>query len=409
MSSWDEPGRDFAALSHADRLDLLAMVQRDQARLDAARARLLAAIELNPDRSAPDAETDKRYDREEVACVLRVAAGTARGRMPDAADLVSRYPATLAALERGEISYWHALRLVEAGVHRSDPVMAAVEQRVLPRAPEQTVSEFKRSITRALARLDPLPAQEQQARSVALRRVVFMPREDGTSDLWAEGLPAAQAAAMESRVRELAGQWKGSDERTSDQRQADALIALVLGAGDPARAALRPTVNVVIAASTLLGLDGQPADLDGRPVPAALARALAGDPSGTWRRLLTDENNRLVDVSAGTYTPPVNMARLVRLQQPTCVFPGCGRKAINCELDHRRAWLDGGPTSPHNLQPLCPRHHHLKHEAGWRVSRAPDGSTVWTSPTGRIFRKPPDDHLPRDTTLDPTDEGQAAA
>jgi hypothetical protein len=361
MAGWENADRDYAALSHDQRLDLLATMQRDQARLDAARTRLLAAIELNPQRGGSAAELDKRYDRDEVGCVLGVASGTARSRMLEAAELVTRYPATLALLEAGQIGYWHALRLVEAGLARSDAVMAAVEQRVLARAPEQSISEFKRAITRALASLDPITAEQRRATAIECRRIAFCPREDGTTDLWAGNLPSAQAAAMQARIHELARSWKGADGRSGEQREADALIALVLGNGDPTRSALKPNVNVVVSLSTLLSLDQQAGLVDGTPIPAALARALAFDPTGTWRRLLTDENNRLVDVTAASYQPPANMARLVRLQQPTCVFPRCNRKAVNCELDHRIAWADGGPTSPRNLQPLCPRHHHLKH------------------------------------------------
>jgi hypothetical protein len=175
----------------------------------------------------------------------------------------------------------------------------------------------------------------------------------------------------------------------------------VLGNGDPQQAQVKPTVNVVVALSTLLGADEQPGELDGEPIPAPIARALASDPSGTWRRLLTDPNNHLVDLTAHTYTPPANMARLVRLQQPHCVFPTCRQPARTCELDHRTPWADGGTTTPANLQPLCPRHHHLKHEAGWTVTRQPDGSYLWTTPTGRTYRKPPEHHLPTDTTHPP--------
>jgi hypothetical protein len=214
---------------------------------------------------------------------------------------------------------------------------------------------------------------------------------------------------MQARIHELARSWKGADGRSGEQREADALIALVLGNGDPTRSALKPNVNVVVSLSTLLSLDQQAGLVDGTPIPAALARALAFDPTGTWRRLLTDENNRLVDVTAASYQPPANMARLVRLQQPSCVFPRCNRTAVTCELDHRIARADGGPTSPRNLQPLCPRHHHLKHEAGWHLIRQPDGTTTWTSPTGRTYTDPPPDHIPRDTTTDPPEQGQAAA
>ncbi|MDQ6851276.1 MAG: HNH endonuclease, partial [Actinomycetota bacterium] len=70
-------------------------------------------------------------------------------------------------------------------------------------------------------------------------------------------------------------------------------------------------------------------------------------------------------------------------------------------LDHITAWEDGGTTNPANLHPLCPRHHHAKHQAGWHVQRDDDTSaTERTSPTGRRYQKPPDPY-PIDTTLDP--------
>jgi hypothetical protein len=49
------------------------------------------------------------------------------------------------------------------------------------------------------------------------------------------------------------------------------------------------------------------------------------------------------------------------------------------------AWEDGGNTDPANLHALCSRHHHLKHEAGWRYETTADGDTVWTSPTGHVY------------------------
>jgi hypothetical protein len=68
----------------------------------------------------------------------------------------------------------------------------------------------------------------------------------------------------------------------------------------------------------------------------------------------------------------------------------CRRRGARCEIDHITPF-DGTNTIAANLQCLCPRHHHLKHEAGWHVARAPDGTTHWTTPTGRKYDKPPDE------------------
>jgi 5-methylcytosine-specific restriction endonuclease McrA len=149
---------------------------------------------------------------------------------------------------------------------------------------------------------------------------------------------------------------------------------------------MRPSVQVTVALSTLLGLDEQPGDLDGSgPIPATLARRIAADPSGTWRRLVTDETGRLLDYGRNTYRPPKDLTEHVIARDRTCRFPNCNRKAGRCEIDHRRPWEQGGTTNRANLDALCSRHHHGKHQAGWRPKRLPDGTIEWTSPTGHKY------------------------
>jgi hypothetical protein len=262
-------------------------------------------------------------------------------------------------------------------------------------------------VRRAVLAVDPREAEQRQADAAAQRRVVFSPQDNAVVELSAL-LPAAGAAALATRLQAEARRLKEVDRqsgitRSADQRRADALLALATGRADQA---MQPQVNVTVALSTLLGQDEQPGELDGYgPVPAALARTLAFDPTGSWRRLLTDEHGRLVDVTSDTYRPPAPIARLVRLQQQTCTFPGCRHRATNCELDHLVPWPRGA-TRATNLQPLCPRHHHLKHEVGWQPTKEPDGTTTWTSPSGHTYGRPPD-ALPRDTTTGPADSSAA--
>jgi hypothetical protein len=52
--------------------------------------------------------------REEVACLLRWSPGLTGTRMHEAADLIERLPNTLAGLEAGRFSAWHARSLLEA-------------------------------------------------------------------------------------------------------------------------------------------------------------------------------------------------------------------------------------------------------------------------------------------------------
>ena len=164
---------------------------------------------------------------------------------------------------------------------------------------------------------------------------------------------------------------------------------------------MRPTIQVSVALSTLLGLDEQPGELAGSgPIPAAVARRLAADPTGTWLRLVTDPIGKLVDYGRSTYRPPKDLADHVIARDRTCRFKHCARPACRCDLDHEKPWNRGGETNEANLNALCCRHHHLRHEAGWTPKRLPDGSIEWTSPTGHKYVEPPATY-PIDHTTDP--------
>ncbi len=179
---------------------------------------------------------------------------------------------------------------------------------------------------------------------------------------------------------------------------------------DPAltrRHGARPAVQLTVAASTLLGLDEQPAELAGYgPIPAAMARRIAKDDTGTWRRLLTDDHGRLLDYGSKTYRPPARLAAFIIARDQTCTFTSCTRPAVD---------LRPGPSDcrergrsrrvPGNLHPLCRRHHRCKHLAHWQPQRQPDGSTVWTSPTGHTYRTKP---RPLPTTVEPEARSPAA-
>jgi hypothetical protein len=149
---------------------------------------------------------------------------------------------------------------------------------------------------------------------------------------------------------------------------------------------LRPSIQVSVALSTLTGQDNQPAELDGHgPIPAALARRLADDPTGTWRRLVTDPLGKLIDYGRTVYKPPAALRDFIIARDRTCRFASCNRPACRCEIDHIVSWEDGGLTNEPGLQALCCRHHHFKHENDWTVERRADGTTIWTNPAGQTF------------------------
>lgn len=388
-----------ARLSHGGRLDAVRALERQIAWLQARQAALLERLA----RRAPSTldGLDKDWVREDVACALRIAPSVAGDRIQFARGLAER-GAMRNLMARGETTMGHARVLVEATYGLSDDVAAAVEAEVLPKASAQTVPSFRRSVRRAVLRHSPPRSQEQRHQeALGQRRVaVSWEGETGMGTLWAY-LPAEGLARVMAAVDGLATRVAAADERTSDQRRADALVQLAAQVPDSRLAAhqrLRPQVQVTVALSTLTGVDDQPGELAGcGPIPAAVARRIAGDPSGTWRRLVTDDLGRLLDYGPTTYRPPAALADHVMALDRTCVFPGCAVPARRTEIDHRVRWQDGGPTSAENLRCLCRRHHHLKDERGWRSRLLRDGGVEWRSPTGRQYIRPPN-RYPIDTT-----------
>ena len=238
--------------------------------------------------------------------------------------------------------------------------------------------------------------------------MVRTPVADGMSEIWML-LPDAGATTFMTAIDALARRVGCGDERTADQRRADAAVQLALNTlhgstSDelPREHGLRPSVQVTVALSTLLGLDEQPGELDGcGPIPASVARRIAADETGTWRRLVTDERGRLLDYGRSTYRPPKDLTEHVIARDRTCRFRNCNRQARHCDLDHEQPWEHGGQTSAQNLNAICSRHHHAKHEAGWQPKRGPDGSIEWTSPTGHTYVEEPSTY-PVDQTPEPS-------
>jgi hypothetical protein len=257
--------------------------------------------------------------------------------------------------------------------------------------------------------------QQDKHRSSAKNRGVWMrPDEHGmawvnvftTAPDAASIMTAVQARSDRTKImnRRKAGAGHDLDERSPDQRRVDALVELCLAdlaGNDTTWQGRKPAVQVTIAASTVFGLDDQPAELAGYgPIAAHLGRQLAADVTGSWRWVMHDERGCVIDISADSYRPPAGLRDFILARDRTCRFPGCGRLAVHSEIDHIQDRAKGGPTSKDNLEGGCLRHHHLKHEAGWTVHRTDDGTTVWIAPTGRRHEKPPD-VIPLDTTSQP--------
>lgn len=117
---------------------------------------------------------------------------------------------------------------------------------------------------------------------------------------------------------------------------------------------------------------------DGSPLPADMARRLAGY-SSTWTRILTDPaTGTPLDAKATSYTIPRSVRQTLTAQWLTCTVPGCTRRAETSEVDHIEPFNHdepdrGGLTRFGNLHSLCKLHHQAKTDNRFSVTMTDPG------------------------------------
>lgn len=394
---------DSIAGAQTERLgedELLAGVvgwERVQSWAAAAQARMMAAF---AERRARQGGAAEEFCGEEIAAALRVAPRTGTQRLDRALEFTSRLPATLAALERGDITLSKARVLAEETSHLPVEAVSVVEQRVLGEAPGKTPGQLRRAVKRAVLALDRESAAHREERAREERKVFVSPLPDGMAEFIAV-LPAVDAVGLYNRLDDLARSARDPGERRSmDQRRADALRDVLWGQAGPAA---RPLAQIVVTDATVIGVDQQSGELEGYgPITAAEARRIAAD--GIWQALRTDATGWITGGGRNTYRPSPALASYIRGRDGRCRFPGCGQPARNSDIDHTVAF-PVGETGPNNLEVLCRRHHRLKTDSdhrpdGWKVQQQQEGIISWTSPTGRRYLTRPR-RFPEETDPEP--------
>jgi hypothetical protein len=393
----------FEKLDDAGVVDAIADAARAQ---NAMCARELAAIGELYARRAPAEDADRfnwAVDGHEnvvaeVAAALGISRGRAAGRLRYAIALRERLPRVAEVFARGVIDF----RLMAAVVYRTelieDPMVIAELDAVVARhAPRWMRLSGPKAIERIdmwVARFDPAGLRGPGGRSDD-RYVEFVPAHPGLAGFYAQ-LHSTDGAALDRALDVLAATVCRDDPRTKRQRRADALGALasgldglrcLCGAPDCTAAQRSPGSSVVIhvlAEQAAVNGDSQaPAYLPGSgPIPAPLLRDLAATAK------IKPLPIALPEPEAG-YRPSAALAEFIRFRDLTCRFPDCDQPAEICDVDHTVPF-PLGPTHPSNLKLLCRYHHLLKTFYNrWHDRQEPDGTVVWTSPSGHTYTTKP--------------------
>ncbi|WP_448810398.1 DUF222 domain-containing protein [Agromyces bauzanensis] len=332
----------------------------------------------------------------ELATALVVPEAAASDLVADA-GVARRHPATLEALACGSIGLAQARSIFDALIGLPASAAAALEAAALEHAARQTNAALRRRLRSLRERLHPEPLDARHRAATAERRVVLEPAADGMAWL-SLFLEAERAQAIRNRLDTLAVA-AAEDHRTHAQRVLDAAADLLLAgsrtdhdgrpiAGD---AAIVPRVLVTVPVLTLLGHTDEPAELDGHgPIDADTARWLAAHGPSFQRILTHPETGAYLSYGRTSYRVPADLAGYLRVRDGGCRFPGCGRRAAGCDLDHTNDWAHDGQTRHDNLAHLCRKHHRLKHETRWRMTQEPGGIIRWTSPAGHHHTTQPE-------------------
>lgn len=243
-------------------------------------------------------------------------------------------------------------------------------------------------MTRTVLALEPQAAAERARTARQDRRVSIEPGQDAVG--WLNALlPTEDLAAIWQRLDGLSRAGAQDDERTLDQRRAEVLRDLLLTGTAASIPAVVPYVYVTASVETLLGLADLPGEVRGvGPLPAAQVRALAYQLSSVGSGVLVDERGQPQRMATRRYRFSGRLAEFIRLRDQTCVHPACGRSAQACDIDHRVPY-PRGTTSAGNGDPLCRRHHRMKHATAWTTHRRADGTVVWQHPTGATHTNEP--------------------
>lgn len=389
-------------------LESFESVNAQIASLEAERARLLAErfdilLDEDPFGSAHH-EISVRSLVAELAAVSHLSTGTASALLHRSHTLAREFPLVWRALRDGAITSRHADAIItgaSALSARSDAELTEYQGRALEVAVSESPGRTLIMVKAIAASIAPTTVAERYRQALSSRQARTYPLDDGISQLVLSGpeylIQAAYDRATETATQIIAQRPTigpaENDDRTLDQIRADVMLELLLASelgsatGTPAEA-IRATIQVTIAATTLVGDDDKMAHLDGfGPMLPEHVRPLAAR-APQWTRLFLDPAGMLTITD--TYTPSASMKRYLRARDQRCRFPGCQRAARRCQIDHNHDHAKGGPTELCNLSCFCVNHHTLKHpdlleRHRWSVTQLPDGVIAWTSPMGRTY------------------------
>ena len=177
----------------------------------------------------------------ELSLALTLTGRSADAYLDFAVELATKLPETMAALEAGQIDIIRARIIAEATHVLSAGHTAAVEERIFPRAGQQTSGQLRAALARAVLAADPGAARARREEAQRDARVLRWREDAGTAALCGRDLPSADVLAADQRISARARDLRSAGVTgTLDELRARAYLDFLLGRDSMPRAAQRP-------------------------------------------------------------------------------------------------------------------------------------------------------------------------
>jgi hypothetical protein len=329
----------------------------------------------------------------QVSLARNISPGAAGSQFGLAVQL-AKLPSVSAALKDGTISEPTTRAICRVAAVLSVDDLALFDAEIGPRLPGLTPRRAGQLAERIVISLDADAAAERaQARREDVR-VSLTAHPDGIASLLVQG-PAEQLTAAHGALESWAlGLRSAGDERSLEQIMCTTLVERVTGATHATDTTVE--VGIIIDVATLMGAAGNPVELIGHgPIAPAIADELISNAHRVfYRRLITDPITATL-IARDERRRYFNgaLAGFIRTRdRHRCRQPGCDCRIR--DIDHIRAYADGGLTRDDNGQGLCRRSHLIKHLPGWHVTTQTDGTICWHTPTGHTYQSRAPSHTP---------------
>ncbi len=320
------------------------------------------------------------------------------------ANALNALPTTLDAAKQGWISIEHAQAMGES--HQRAPLSTEQELALITAAITEDLDEFRRTVASSEDQRRADDGLTRHERQRERRNGKVFDGDDEMVVLHAE-FDRIAGERVKTALNDLSDRMfrddaKTGSDRTHQQRNADALVALITQQptrsksptsssfdDDGSNCEIAPQATTLIVTVDYDTLNGQLKNaglIDGAPIDIDELRHIVCDAGIVPAIFAADGQPLYMGRKQRAATAAQKLALCVRDKR--CI--GCGMRASACDAHHIIWWDDNGTTDMANLVLLCPKCHKKVHKHGYTVAKDPTGQHQLRPPPKPRARNPGD-------------------